>query len=217
MRRHDLFGVFISFLSKEGAPVTNAVLSEKVVCVGLFDNDVCICTSRCSFLGLLFQAYSGYLFRASAAVSRSERMADQRFSPRVLTAAHCADFQAGVSFSICFRPLAVIARSTRLPRPPPSASTKPSRCKGRRFRTSVVRSIPSQSLNSAIVQLSLACNDAKIDPCVGRIPYRRISASKNCVTARVTQRKLKHTQFSAADISSSFDIVVCICTTRVTV
>jgi hypothetical protein len=41
--------------------VTNAVLSEKVVCVGLFDNDVCICTSRRSFLGLLFQAYSGLL------------------------------------------------------------------------------------------------------------------------------------------------------------
>jgi hypothetical protein len=48
---------------------------------------------------------------------------------------------------------------------------------------------------------------------VGRIPCRRISASKNCVTARVTQRKLKHTQFSTADISSSFDIVMCICTT----
>ena len=156
----------------------------------------------------------GYLFRADAAVSRSERMADQRFSPRVLTTALWADFQAGVSFSICFRPLAVMASSTSLPRPPPPACTKPSRCKGRRFRTSVVRSIPSQSLNSAMVQLSLVCSDAKIDPCVGRIPCRRISASKNCVTARVTQRKLKHTQFSAADMSSSFDIVVCICTTR---
>src|SRR5439155_27050667 len=57
MRTHILFGVFISFLSKEGAPVTNAVLSEKVVCVGLFDNEVCICTFRRSFLGLSFQAY----------------------------------------------------------------------------------------------------------------------------------------------------------------
>src|SRR5204862_2650315 len=57
MRTHGLFGVFISFLSKEGAPVTNAVLSEKVVCVGLFDNEVCICTPRRSFLGLLLQAY----------------------------------------------------------------------------------------------------------------------------------------------------------------
>jgi hypothetical protein len=28
--------------------VTNAVLSEKMVCVGLFDNGVCICTSHCS-------------------------------------------------------------------------------------------------------------------------------------------------------------------------
>jgi hypothetical protein len=36
--------------------------------------------------------------------------------------------------------------------------------------------------------------------------------SKNCVTFRVTQRKLKHTQFSIADISSSADLV-CICTT----
>src|SRR5437016_12720405 len=103
MRTHDSFGVFISFLSKEGAPVTKAALSEKVVCVGLFDNDVCICTSRRSFLALLFQAYSGYLFRASAAVSRSERMADQRFSPRVLTAARCADLQPGVSSTSCFR------------------------------------------------------------------------------------------------------------------
>ena len=49
-------------------------------------------------------------------------------------------------------------------------------------------------------------------PCVGRIPCRRISASKNCVTFRVTQRKLKHTQFSIADISSSLDMM-CICTT----
>src|SRR5207248_11661495 len=57
MTTHGLFGVFISFLSKEGAPVTNAVLSEKVVCVRLFDNEVCICTSRRSFLGLLLQAY----------------------------------------------------------------------------------------------------------------------------------------------------------------
>src|SRR5205809_2911241 len=124
-----------------------------------------------------FRHIQGYLFRASAAVSRSERMADQRFSPRVLTAAHWADFQAGVSFSICFWPLAVMATSTRLPRPPPTTRTKPSRCNGRRFRTSVVRSIPSHSLNSAIVQLSFVFNDAKIDSCVGRTPCRRISAS----------------------------------------
>src|SRR5205823_7586907 len=83
-----------------------------------------------------------YLFRADAAVSRSERMADQRFSPRVLTTALWADFQAGLSFSICFRPLAVIASSTSLPRPRPPACTKPSRHKGRTFRTSAVRSIP---------------------------------------------------------------------------
>src|SRR5206468_11823433 len=163
------------------------------------------------FLVCCFRHIQGYLFRASAAVSRSERMVDQRFSPRVLSAARLADFQAGATFSICFRPLAVIANSTSRPRPPPPTRTKPSRCKGRRFRTSVVRSIPSQSLNSAIVQLSLACNADKIVPCVGRIPCRRISASKNCVTARVTQRKLKHTQFSTADISSSL-VMVCICT-----
>ena len=138
-------------------------------------------------------------------------MADQRFSPRVLTAARWADFQAGASFSICFRPLAVIANSTSRPRPPPPTRTKPSRCNGRRFRTSVVRSIPSQSLNSAMCQLSLVFNDSKIDPCVGRILCRRISASKNCVTFRVTQRKLKHTQFSIADRSSSLGMV-CICT-----
>src|SRR5436305_7351982 len=153
-----------------------------------------------------FRHIQRYLYRASAAVSRSERRADQRFSPRVLTAALWADFQAGVSFSICFRPLAVMASSTSLPRPPPLACTKPSRCKGRRFRTSVVRSIPSRSLNSAMFQLSLAINTAKIEPWVGRIPCRLISASKNCVTARVTQRKLKHTQFSTAEKSRSLNI-----------
>src|SRR5947199_125628 len=31
---------------------------------------------------------------------------------------------------------------------------------------------------------------------------------------RVTQRKLKHTQFSAADISSFFAMIMCICTIR---
>src|SRR5205823_8055637 len=125
------------------------------------------------FLVCCFRHIQGYLFRASAAASRSERMADQRFSPRVLTAARWADFQAGASFSICFRPLVVIMSSTRLPRPPPTDFTKPSRCNGRRFRTSVVRSIPSQSLNSAMFQLFLVCNDARIDSCVGRIPCRR--------------------------------------------
>jgi len=119
-----------------------------------------------SFIAL--RAFRVYLFRANAAVSRSDKMADQRFLPRVLTAARWADFQAGASFSICFRPLAVIANSTSRPRPPPLTRTKPSRCNGRRFRTSVVRSIPSQSLNSAMVQLSLVFNDSKIDPCVGR-------------------------------------------------
>src|SRR5213076_292559 len=153
-----------------------------------------------------------FLFRANAAVSRSERMADQRFSPRVLTAALWADFQAGISFSICFRPLVVIVSSTRLPRPPPTDFTKPSRCNGRRFRTSVVRSIPSQSLNSAMFQLFLVCNDARIDSWVDRIPCRRISASKNCVTARVTQRRLKHTQFSGTEKSNTFDMVMCIYT-----
>ena len=142
-------------------------------------------------------------------------MADQRFSPRVLTTALWAARQAGMNFSTCFRPLAVIASSTRLPRPPPSAVTKPSRCNGWRFRTSVVRSIPSQSLNSAMFQLSLACNASRIGDCVARIPCRRNSASKNCVITRVTQRKLKHTQFSVTEKSSSFDITVCICTTWV--
>src|SRR2546426_6781011 len=93
----------------EETPVTNVVL---------FFNEVCIYT--CEFWFIAFKEFMvfSYLFRANAAVSRSERIADQRFSPSVLTTAHCADFQAGVSFSICFRPLAVIASSTSLPRPP---------------------------------------------------------------------------------------------------
>ncbi len=139
-------------------------------------------------------------------------MADQRCSPRVLTAVLWADRQAGRDSLIFFRPLAVIDSSTRPPRPPPRAFAKPSRCNGRRFRTSVVRSIPSQSLNSAMLQLSLAFNASKIVPCVGRMPCRRISASKNRVMTRVTQRKLKQTQFSIAD-RSSFLGMVCICTT----
>src|ERR1700716_3661047 len=77
------------------------------------------------FLALLFQTQC-YLFKASAAVSRSERMADQRCSPRVLTATLWADRQAGRHSSIFFRPLAVIDSSTRLPRPPPAACTNPS-------------------------------------------------------------------------------------------
>ena len=191
--------------------MTNAVLSEKMVCVGLFDNACVYAHLIVQFLALLFQTQC-YLFRASAAVSRSERMADQRCSPRVLTAVLWADRQAGWDSLIFFRPLAVIDSSTRPPRPPPTACAKPSRCNGRRFRTSVVRSIPSQSLNSAMLQLSLAFNASKIDPCVGRMPCRRISASKNWVTTRVTQRKLKQTQFSIADRSSSLGMV-CICTT----
>src|SRR5438045_9608746 len=79
-----------------------------------------------------------FLFRANAAVSRSEKMADQRFSPRVLTAAFWADFQAGVSFSICFRPLVVIVSSPRLPRPPPTAFMEPSRCNCPTFTHHVV-------------------------------------------------------------------------------
>src|SRR6476620_9967101 len=114
-----------------------------------------------NFLLCLFQTQC-YLLRASAAVSRSERMADQRCSPRVLTAVLWADRQACWDSLIFFRPLSVIDSSTR---PPATACAKPSRCNGRRFRTSVVRSIPSQSLNSAMLQLSLAFNATKIDLC----------------------------------------------------
>ena len=66
------------------------------------------------FLALLFQTQC-YLFRASAAVSRSERMADQRCSPRVLTAVLWADRQACWDSLIFFRPLSVIDSSTRPP------------------------------------------------------------------------------------------------------
>src|SRR5436305_14724586 len=41
--------------------MANAVLSAKIVCVGLFDNGVCICASCCSLVCLLFQAYSALL------------------------------------------------------------------------------------------------------------------------------------------------------------
>src|SRR2546422_7385411 len=62
----------------EVTPVTNVVL---------FFNKVCIYT--CEFWFIAFGGIQGfcYLFRANAAVSRSERMADQRVSPRVLTTA----------------------------------------------------------------------------------------------------------------------------------
>src|SRR5947207_14721158 len=103
--------------------------------------------AECAYtqFGLVFslRAFRVYLFlfRANAAVSRSERMADQRFSPRVLTAALWADFQAGASFSICFRPLVVIVSSTRLSRPTPPAFSKPYSSTGRRFLTSAHRAI----------------------------------------------------------------------------
>src|SRR6516162_7827145 len=71
-----------------------------------------------------------YLSRASATVSRSEKIADQRPSLRVLIAALWADCQADRDSLIFFRPLAVIDSSTRLPRPPPTVCTIPSRCKG---------------------------------------------------------------------------------------
>src|SRR5207248_10938723 len=45
MRTHDLSVVFILFLSKEGTPVTNVVLSENMACGGLFDSDVYMHTS----------------------------------------------------------------------------------------------------------------------------------------------------------------------------
>src|SRR5207302_11423890 len=70
----------------EVTPVTN---------VDLFFDAVCIYTIEFQLIAFkAFRVFS-YLFRADAAVSRSERMADQRFSPRVLTAALWADFQAG--------------------------------------------------------------------------------------------------------------------------
>src|ERR1041384_5701386 len=106
------------------------------------------------FSPLVYSEMFAYLFRATAAVLRSERIADQRWPPSVFTAALWADFQAGASFSICFRRLLVMDNSTGLPCPPPAACANPYRCKGRRFRTRVVGSIPKNSLNSAILHLS---------------------------------------------------------------
>ena len=70
-------------------PVTNVILFFSMVCI-----------YTVSFWFIAFEGIQVfvYLFRANAAVSRSERMADQRFSPRVLTTALWADFQAGVKF-----------------------------------------------------------------------------------------------------------------------
>src|SRR5258708_6335175 len=88
------------------------------------------------------------------------------------------------------------------PRPPPLTSIKPLRCNGRRFRTRVVRSIPSQSLNSAMLHPHLAFNALRIGVCVIRIPYLRSSASKDWVMTRVTRRKLKQVQFCGQLYSS---------------
>jgi hypothetical protein len=52
----------------------------------------------------------------------------------------------------------------------------------------------------------LACNALRIGACVGRIPSRRTSASKNCVITRDTRRTLKHVQFSTEVISNCFFI-----------
>ena len=138
-------------------------------------------------------------------------MDDQRSLPRIATTLSWADRQAGTALAKAARPFSVISTSTWPPRPPPVVRTKPSRCKGRRFRKSVVRSIPSQSLNSAMVQLFLACNAPKMGVCVGRMPCRRTSASKNCVIARDVRRTLKHVQFST-DAKSNNRFIVCIYT-----
>src|SRR5205823_8930263 len=61
----------------EETPVTNVVL---------FFNEVCIYTAQDLVYDLGHLVF-GYFFKANAADWRSERMADQRFSPRVLTTA----------------------------------------------------------------------------------------------------------------------------------
>src|SRR5947208_14898095 len=71
----------------EVTPVTNVVLFFNRVCIYTMELLVFACERRSGFY---------YLFRANAAVSRSERMVDQRFSPSVLTTALWAAFQAGV-------------------------------------------------------------------------------------------------------------------------
>jgi len=55
-----------------------------------------------------------------------------------------------------------------------------------------------------MVQLFLAFSASRMADCVVRIPCRRTSASKKFVITRVAQRKLKHTQFSVTEKSSSF-------------
>src|SRR5207244_13244893 len=57
----DVTGCFIVVLYNEALSATSVFLGEKIVFFGLFDDCVCMCTSRCLFLGLLFQAYSGLL------------------------------------------------------------------------------------------------------------------------------------------------------------
>src|SRR5438552_8341610 len=105
-----------------------------MVCVGLFDNGVCICTSCCSLVGLLFQAYSGLLVQGQ----RRSFEIGENGGPTLFTESFNRGALSGLpsrrDFLNLFRPLAVIANSTSRPRPPPPTRTKPSRCNGRRFR-----------------------------------------------------------------------------------
>src|SRR5438034_7171900 len=85
-------------------PPSMVVLFNNVVCISSFMR-MCV-YAHLRFFNLFvgcFRDIRGYLFSASAAVSRSERMADQRCSPRVLTAALWADRQAGRHSLIFFR------------------------------------------------------------------------------------------------------------------
>lgn len=157
-------------------------------------------------------SYCPFNFIATSA--KSVIIVDHRSFPRVVTTLSWAERHAGRVFASAARPFSVISSATCPPRPAPFARTMPSRCKGRRFRNRVVRSIPSHSLNSAMPHPFLACNARSIGVCVGRIPCRLTSASKNCVMTRDTRRILKHVQFSTEVISSCF-VMQCIYTLTV--
>jgi hypothetical protein len=145
----------------------------------------------------------GSAFNFIAASARSLIIVDHRSFPNVATTLAWAERHAGSILANALRPFSVISSLTCPPGTPSLTRTSPSRCNGRRFRNSVVRSIPSQSLNSAMPHSGLACNDLRIGVCVGRRPNRRPSASKHCVIRRDIRRILKQAQFSTDAISNS--------------
>src|SRR5207253_10174976 len=86
---------------------------------------VCICTHRCSFLGLLFQAYSGLLVQGQRRSFEIGENGGPTLFPESFNGAAWAGLQGGRDFLILFWPFAGIGQFTRPPSPAAAAPHQP--------------------------------------------------------------------------------------------